>query len=261
MKDRSFLEMNGVNVTKSLDLFGDMEMYNDTVRDFPVSAEEKLNKLQMYKERGDMPNYAIYAHSLKSDARYFGFEQMAEIAYKHELESKANNVNFVYNDYDNFVNEVRKVISIVRQYMGEETESVQVENTIEPTKDKAILVVDDSDMIRTFVEKIFNSEYEVISLHDGNEAIRYINENNNKNIVGMLLDLYMPNCDGFQVLEYFKQKNLFTKIPVSIITGEDKKDPIEKTFAYPIVDVLNKPFNERDVKRIIEKTIKFNQYV
>ena len=69
----------------------------------------------------------------------------------------------------------------------------------------------------------------------------------------------MPNVNGFEVLDYFKANNLFVKIPVSIITGNDDRDSVDKAFMYPIVDLLTKPFNERDVKRIIDKTINFNK--
>ena len=51
---------------------------------------------------------------------------------------------------------------------------------------------------------------------------------------------------------------LFRSIPISIITGVDDKESIDKAFKYPIVDILLKPFNERDVKRILEKTINSN---
>ena len=81
----------------------------------------------------------------------------------------------------------------------------------------------------------------------------------NNLISGMLLDLNMPNINGFEVLSYFKHRGLFNKIPVSIITGDDSRDSIDRAFTYPIVDVLTKPFNERDVKRVVEKTLNFNK--
>ena len=80
----------------------------------------------------------------------------------------------------------------------------------------------------------------------------------NGRIVAMLLDLNMPNVNGFQVLEYFKANNLFDKIPVSIITGLGNEDFIKKAREYPIVDILRKPFNERDIKTVVEKTVKIN---
>ena len=73
----------------------------------------------------------------------------------------------------------------------------------------------------------------------------------------MLLDLNMPNVNGFEVLEYFKTNGLFTKIPVSIITGDDSRETVTRAFTYPIADVLAKPFNERDVKRVVEKTLEY----
>ena len=71
----------------------------------------------------------------------------------------------------------------------------------------------------------------------------------------MLLDLNMPNVNGFAVLDYFKENGLFAKIPVSIITGEDSKENVNRAFTYPIIDVLSKPFNERDIKRVLDKTL------
>ena len=69
----------------------------------------------------------------------------------------------------------------------------------------------------------------------------------------------MPNIDGFEVLEYFKENRLFNKIPVSLITGDDTKNSIEKAFKYPIIDMLNKPFAESDVKRIVDRTVSFSK--
>ena len=65
----------------------------------------------------------------------------------------------------------------------------------------------------------------------------------------------MPNVDGFQVLDYFKQANLFSRIPVAIITGEGTQNNIQRAYQYPIVDMLQKPFNEVNVKNIVDKLI------
>ena len=88
MKDVNILINNGVNVQSSLELFGDMEMYDETINDFLNSVSKKLENIKRYKEASDMPNYAILVHSLKSDAKYLGFTKLAELAYAHELKSK-----------------------------------------------------------------------------------------------------------------------------------------------------------------------------
>ncbi len=120
---------------------------------------------------------------------------------------------------------------------------------------KTIIVADDSNIIVNIVKRAFEGEYNVISAQNGEEAIQLLQNNNLDDIVGMLLDLNMPGVDGFAVLEYLKTNNLFPKVPVSIITGDDDMDVISKAFEYNIIDVLKKPFNVDNIKKIVEKTI------
>lgn len=248
MKDVNLLINNGVDVNASLELFGDIDTYNETLEDFLNTVDEKIGNMTKYKEESDMKNYAILVHSLKSDARYLGFTKLAELSYNHEMQSKANNDIYVYDNYDELINETNKIIDLVREYLGKE--KLTRENVVnEKHLDKKILVVDDSDIIRNLLKKMFNDEYEIITADDGQEALDIISKNND--LFGVLLDLNMPNVNGFAVLDYFKQNSLFSKIPVAIITGDDSKETIEKAFTYTIVDVLSKPFNEMNVRRVI----------
>ena len=248
MKDVNLLINNGVDVNASLELFGDIDTYNETLEDFLNTVDEKIGNMTKYKEESDMKNYAILVHSLKSDARYLGFTKLAELSYNHEMQSKANNDIYVYDNYDELINETNRIIDLVREYLGKE--KLTRENGVnEKHLDKKILVVDDSDIIRNLLKKMFNDEYEIITADDGQEALDIISKNND--LFGMLLDLNMPNVNGFAVLDYFKQNSLFSKIPVAIITGDDSKETIEKAFTYTIVDVLSKPFNEMNVRRVI----------
>lgn len=248
MKDVNLLINNGVDVNASLELFGDIDTYNETLEDFLNTVDEKIGNMTKYKEESDMKNYAILVHSLKSDARYLGFTKLAELSYNHEMQSKANNDIYVYDNYDELINETNRIIDLVREYLGKE--KLTRENVVnEKHLDKKILVVDDSEIIRNLLKKMFNDEYEIITADDGQEALDIISKNND--LFGVLLDLNMPNVNGFAVLDYFKQNSLFSKIPVAIITGDDSKETIEKAFTYTIVDVLSKPFNEMNVRRVI----------
>ena len=232
-----------------------MDTYNDTLEEFLAGVGEKLENIKKYKEASDMANYAILVHSLKSDSKYLGFTKLAELSYNHEMQSKANNVDYVYANYDELMQEAQRIVKLVEEYLGKKTEVKVFEQPSNVEKDKTILVVDDSSIIRTFIQRVFNDTYNVMIANDGREALEIVNSN--QNIVAMLLDLNMPNVNGFEVLEYFKTNGLFTKIPVSIITGDDSKETVTRAFTYPIADVLAKPFNERDVKRVVEKTLEY----
>lgn len=255
MKDVNLLTSNGVNVEKALELFGDMDMYDATMSDFLEMIDQKLANLRKYRETGDMPNYAIEVHSLKSDARYLGFVSLADLAYQFELKSKANDLMYVYDNYKTLLDEAHRVINLSKRYLGREVTENVISDMVSGPKNGAILVVDDSNLVANFIKKIFDDRYEVFIASDGARAIEMVSGPNADKIKACLLDLNMPNVNGFEVLEYFKKNNLFIKIPVSVITGNDTRDQVDEAFNYPIVDLLSKPFNERDIKRIIEKTI------
>jgi len=124
---------------------------------------------------------------------------------------------------------------------------------------KKILVADDSKIISNIVERAFKDEYDVLVAFNGKEAIDVIKNNVDDSIVGMLLDLNMPEVDGFHVLDYFKDNNLFKRIPVCIITGDVQKERIDRAFNYDIVDVLAKPFTFDSVREEVEKIINLNR--
>lgn len=256
MKTVEFLKENNVDIDKSLELFGDIATYNETLIEFQRGIEGKLARIDKFYKEGDMPNYAILVHSLKSDCKYFGFTKLAEIAYQHELESKASNLNFVTQNYDNLVSETNKIIKLVNTYLSDEEENVNTANPSSISGDNIILVADDSEVIRIFVKKIFNETYQLAFAENGDEALNIIKEHqNNNSIKAILLDLNMPGTDGFAVLEYLKQNNLFSKMPVTIISGDSSSEAINRAFTYGIVDMLNKPFSEAKIKDAVEKTI------
>lgn len=120
---------------------------------------------------------------------------------------------------------------------------------------KKILVADDSKIIGNIVTRAFSNEYEVVTAYNGKEALDIIRNNVDDSIIGLLLDLNMPEVDGFAVLDYFKENNLFKRIPVCIITGDVAKDRIDRAFNYDIVDVLAKPFTFENVREEVEKII------
>ena len=290
MKDISILKNYGVDVDKALELLGDMDMYNDVMNDFLSMIGEKINLLNKYKSVNDMANYAIEVHSLKSDVRYLGFMALGDLAYELELKSKENDIATVSAKHDNLINEVNKMVGVCKQYLGiqdtapapapvqevippkpasptahmdpmsqalmfQEDMSVD-DNTDNTPKEGVILIVDDSEMIGNFVKKVFNAKYDIVICHDGGEAIEYCqNDENRAKIKSCLLDLNMPNVDGFHVLEFFKQNNYFVKLPVVVISGIEDRTLLQKASSYPIVGILVKPFNERDITMSVNQCL------
>ena len=263
MKDIEFLKSNGVDIDKSLEIFGDINTYNDTIGEFLTGVDEKIKKLAKYKNNNDMQNYAIFVHSLKSDAKYFGFTSLADAAYAQELKAKANDSYYITEHFKELETLVSKAKNLVKEYLSDDDTHIsdgEININAPVYKKETILVVDDSNIVRNFVKRIFSDTYNVGSAENGEEAINIIKANKDNDFIeAILLDLNMPKVDGFAVLDYMKENDLLKKMPVSIISGDSSKETIDRAFTYQIVDMLEKPFNDQSIKMVIEKTLFYKE--
>lgn len=110
-----------------------------------------------------------------------------------------------------------------------------------------ILIVDDEEVNRVILSGVFADEYDILEAANGNEATSLLE--NNDNIVLILLDVVMPELNGFGVLEYMKEHNLLDKIPVILITSETIIDSDDQAYSFGVADVMHKPFYPHIVRR------------
>ena len=117
-KDIEYLKKNRIDVEKGIELLGDIEMYNETLEEFMNNIEERMRKLEKYKEEEKMEEYAIEVHALKSDSKYLGFKELAEIAYNQEMKSKENDIKYIKEKYSILKEEVDRIIKIIKEYQA-----------------------------------------------------------------------------------------------------------------------------------------------
>lgn len=120
---KQFLLNKGIDLEKALELLGDIQMYDMTLKDFVSEADNKWLRIKNDKQTSDLENYAIEVHSLKSDSKYLGFMRLADIAYQHELKSKDKDLNFVNNHFRELEDEYNKVMNIIDEYQSLEKET------------------------------------------------------------------------------------------------------------------------------------------
>ena len=113
-----YLKENNIDYNKGIELFGSMDMYNSMLSDWYKGINDKWNKIISYKNNNDMTNYAIEVHSLKSDAKYFGFTKLAELSLNHELKSKDNDTEYVNSNFNELEIEYRRILNIVNNYLN-----------------------------------------------------------------------------------------------------------------------------------------------
>lgn len=124
--------------------------------------------------------------------------------------------------------------------------------------EQVILVVDDSNITRNLIEHVFSEKYKVLMASDGKGAMDIVDVMSNS-LVAILLDLNMPDVDGFDVLDYFKEKGILEKIPVCIVTGEEAPEIIGKVKTYPVSAILLKPFSAEQISTVVSKAIEMKK--
>ena len=118
MKNIEYLKSNGIDVDSGIEILGDIEMYNDTLKDFLDLSGDRLENIEKYKNSNDMDNYAIEVHAMKGDSKYLGFTKLAELSLNHQLKSQDGDIDYVKNNYDELINEAKRVIGVCSEYIN-----------------------------------------------------------------------------------------------------------------------------------------------
>ncbi len=308
MYDIEVLKRNKIDVNKCIEIFGNIEMYNESLKDFLNGIDAKIAKMTEFINSNRMDLYFIDVHALKSDARYLGFYDLSKIAFDLESACEKNNFEFVKANHSALIDQARLSVNIAKLYFGiakpqevdpslavasaptaklfdsstvakefttnvneqkqiqvvpqtaSTTIKINVSNGIRPIikpklmKDK-ILIVDDSALIIKFVNRFLQEDYEVLSASDGEQAIKLLDDPEFRSDIKLcLLDLNMPNVDGYQVLQYCKEHDYYKDLPIVVESGVEDTASLDKVNSYPIVGILLKPFKESDLRRVVEKS-------
>ncbi len=117
-----------------------------------------------------------------------------------------------------------------------------------------ILIVDDAELNRELLRSILEDEYAVETAKNGKAALQKIQRCKDE-IAALLLDLRMPEMDGFAVIEELRKKDLMEHMPVLIISGEHAVEIENQCFELGASDFIHKPFETSIVRNRVKNTI------
>ena len=119
-----------------------------------------------------------------------------------------------------------------------------------------VLVVDDQEINRDVLGMILEDYYDIIYASDGKEALQKIEENQDR--LSVLLDLIMPEMDGFEVMSRVNSSEQLKRIPIIVLTSE--KSAELKALQMGAADFITKPFDMHDVIRArVSRIIELNE--
>ncbi len=120
-------------------------------------------------------------------------------------------------------------------------------------KRQRVLIVDDSNLNRDILKEILGENYNYLEVENGNQAIQMLGDNLEIDL--MLLDINMPQMNGFEVLAIMKRSQCLEETPVIMISSEESVDTMRKAYEMGITDYITRPFDSVIVKKRVQNTL------
>ena len=125
------------------------------------------------------------------------------------------------------------------------------ENSASEKLKQQILIVDDSEINR----EILKEDYRILEAANGEECLEQL-ERSGTGISLVLLDIVMPEMDGFEVLAAMNQNHWIEDIPVIMISSEDSDSYIRRAYEMGVSDYISRPFDAKIVYQRVLNMIK-----
>ena len=120
-------------------------------------------------------------------------------------------------------------------------------------KRQKILIVDDAKFNRDILKEFLGETYDYLEAENGNQAVQIMEENPGIDL--MLLDINMPQMDGFEVLKWMKLSQCIEETPVIMISSEESVETMRKAYEMGITDYITRPFDSVIVKKRVQNTL------
>ncbi len=117
-----------------------------------------------------------------------------------------------------------------------------------------ILIADDSEMNRALLVDILEDQYDIVEADNGAVAIDLLTQCGGDFSL-LLLDIMMPEMDGFEVLAYINRYHLNDTLAVIMISADDSPANIKRAYDLGAFDYISRPFDAAIVRRRISNTM------
>jgi PleD family two-component response regulator len=118
---------------------------------------------------------------------------------------------------------------------------------------KEIVAVDDSGIVLKMLETILSGQYEFHAFSKGMRALKYLKENTPNLII---LDIEMPEIDGYEMLRMIRENKSLKEIPVIFLTSNNDKQHVVKAVQGGANDYVVKPIDENTLMDKIHTLLK-----
>lgn len=200
---------------------GDKELYGDMVQTF--RSESKLDEIEKFFNEKDLKNYRILVHAVKSTALSIGAVNLSEEAKALENAAKTDDEKYIEENHRHFMDSYREITEKIDAAVKGENADRNADTKTAEEAIPRILVVDDDPMNLKIAKKLLSKKYQADTASSGKEAMDLL-LSGSTHIDLILLDIHMPDEDGFEVIKKLKADEKLKNIPVIFLTADDDRN-------------------------------------
>lgn len=238
-KEKSFLEQLDFLDTETGLTYcaGEEEFYREMLVSYLDSDKRQALMEAFGKEDGE--NYRILVHAIKSTSLTIGATELSEQAKALEAAAKENNWDYIQDNHE----ELMEAYNILRERIDgvlngkKELEKIWVEEG--DKKEFHILMVDDDSMNLAIGERMLGGKFDLTCAKSGAEAMKLLKTVRPDLI---MLDIHMPDMNGFEVMEWLKKQKELAEIPVVFLTADSDQDVEIQGLKKGAKEYIRKPF-------------------
>lgn len=238
-KEKSFLEQLDFLDTETGLIYcaGEEAFYREMLVSY-LDSDKRRDLMEAFgKEDGE--NYRILVHAIKSTSLTIGATELSEQAKALEAAAKENNWDYIQDNHE----ELMEAYNILRERIDgvlngkKDLEKIWVEEG--DKKEFHILMVDDDSMNLAIGERMLGGKFNLTCAKSGAEAMKLLKTVRPDLI---MLDIHMPDMNGFEVMEWLKQQKELEEIPVVFLTADSDQDVEIQGLKKGAKEYIRKPF-------------------
>lgn len=233
-----------VDYKEGLEKIGDCKTYCNILETYCNSTKEKLELLPRILH-SDIKRFIVEVHGIKGASGGIFAKYAAKMGEELETLGKFGNIDKINEVLPTFLIEMEKTIAdisaFVELYGDKEDEPGVTINEEEFNKIRNIAIVDDNPVNLSLVEHVLNKHYNIIKLNSGEQLLEFLKSMKPDMI---LLDIQMPNMNGYETLQKMNENPETANIPVIFLTGEDGVESEREGFKLGARDFIRKPFDK-----------------
>jgi len=215
---------------------GSEEFYREMLQSY--LKNNRLDEIRKHFADENWEDYRIAVHALKSTSLSIGATALSEAAKVLEFAAKEGRIDEIKAGHTAAMEDYEQLLLLLGEEFNDGSEG---KTEAEEQKDikEQILVVDDDSLNLMFAQKLLGEAYKTECVKSGQEALEYLAKETPHLI---LLDLHMPEMDGFEVMTRIMREERLKEIPVVFLTADNDRESEIEGFRLGAQDFIKKPF-------------------